>query len=586
MAGNKYFNPDTNGPKSKNWLKEIVRPLRRSYFELILLSAAVNIIALAVPVFVLQVYDRVVFHAGVSTLQGLVIGLCIALLFDFILRQARSRLLQRTAMRIDIGFGKALFAKLTSLTLRDLERVATGQYVSLFRDADVIRNTYSGASALLLVDLPFVVLFAIAIFLIAEPVAWVVAILIPIFLVVSALSATRIGAANQQERQALLDRDARVHEIIAGRNTLKALALDEALRPEWDDLHAQAIESSLRRGARADTFVNIGTGLAMFSTVAVTTVGALAIIEQQLTIGALIAANILVGRIVGPMNQLLGNWRNFANHRGAMQRLNEFLALRGETNRDEVDLGRARGDIDLETASFSFGPSERKVLNNVSLSFRPGGLTVILGNNGSGKTTLLKLARGLYPPDKGRVLLDGADTSQFSNRTLARNIGYVPQELQLFAASIRYNIAIADPEASDDRIVRAAQLAGIHQQIIDLPDGYDTDIGEHGNRLSGGQRQRIAIARAMLRDPPVLLLDEPTVGLDRDAEMALLAVLVPMAKERTVVVASHSQMVVSNSNRVVVLAGGRVVANGPTADVARQLNQQTASPVNTAPTEE
>ena len=286
---------------SESWTRPIFRPLIPMYREVVIASLFVNLLALAVPVFVLQVYDRVIFSAGLSTLQGLVAGMLAVISFDFFLRQTRSRIMQRAALRIDVAVGQRLFQKVMSLPLSELESRQGAFWQALFRDVDVVRNTLSGPSALLLVDLPFAVLFLGLIVIIAAPVAWVLAIILPTFVLLAWRSGAVLSSSSAEEKESGYGRDAMLAEIIAGRTTVKALALDDDIRPLWESKQADTIKKSVSRGGRSDSFTNIGAGLSVIASVSMTTVGALAIIDLQLTIGALIAANMLTGRVAGPV---------------------------------------------------------------------------------------------------------------------------------------------------------------------------------------------------------------------------------------------------------------------------------------------
>jgi ATP-binding cassette subfamily C protein LapB len=556
-----------NAHASRRWLKPVIEPMRPLFHELVALSLFVNILALAVPVFVLQVYDRVVFHAGLTTLQGLVLGMTAVVAFDFVLRQARSRLLQRVALQIDVAVGRQLFDKVAALPLRVLEARPAAYWQALFRDVETVRNTFSGASAVLIADLPFILVFLGLIYIIAQPIVWVLAIALPAFLGLAVLSTLRLSGLNQRERRAGFERDALVAEIIAGRSTMRSLALHGAIRPSWDSRHAAAIRGALGRGSAADRYVNLGTSLGMLTTVMLTTAGAIAILGQELTIGALIAANILTARVVGPMNQLVGTWKNYAGYAQAAARLGQVFALADEDRGKTLQLDRPQGQVIVEDVTFRYAEDGPPVIEDLGLIIRPGGLHAIIGRNGSGKTTLLKLIQGLYRPVHGRILLDGADVAQFSREDAARWIGYVPQEGFLFAGTIQHNIVMGKPDASDEEVIRAARLGGVHEVIIDLPDGYATDIGEAGGRLSAGERQRIAIARALVGDPPVLLLDEPSGNLDRPAEERLRATLTELARDHNVIVVTHSPILISGCNNVIALDKGKLVAAGPAHQV-------------------
>ncbi len=535
------------------------------------MSAFVNLLALAVPVFTLQVYDRVIGHAGISTLVGFVIGMISIVVFDYILRQSRSRIMQTVALRIDVLVGRKLFDKLMALPLHQLEAKPASYWQSLFRDVDTVRNTLSGASALLLCDLPFAVMFLTLIWVIAAPIAWVLMIIIPLFMFIAWQSSAKMSQANQEERESTQTRDGLVAEIINGRTTVKALALDNAMRPMWEERHAENIENSVMRGARSDFYSNFGGSLTMMTTVIMTTAGALAIIEGVLTMGSLIATNMLTGRLIGPANQLVGQWRAYSSFLQSLDRLGEVFESESEREESEVKLTRPRGEITTENVSFGYAEGLPPVVNAVSITIKAGGVHALVGRNGSGKTTLLKLIQGLYTPTNGRVLLDGADIAQFSRQELASWLGYVPQECVLFAGTVRDNIVHRHPDASDEQIIEAATAAGVHQFIIDLPEGYASEIGEAGRRLSGGQRQRIAIARALLGNPPVLLLDEPSSSLDRQAEQALRTTLVEIGKERTVIIVTHSPILLAACNDLVALDHGKVALAGPSKEILPKL---------------
>jgi ATP-binding cassette subfamily C protein LapB len=540
-------------------LRPLVTPLWPAFREVIVLSTFVNLLALGVPVFVMQVYDRVVFHAGLATLQGLVIGIVIVLAFDWILRQARARILQRIALRVDVAVGRKLFEKLLTLPLATLEGRSAAHWQSLFRDVDVVRNTLSGGPALMLCDVPFATFFVILALILAPPIGWVLLAALPLFALLAWRSAAAMISSGQVERDSGLARDRLIGELITGRATVKSLALDDWIRPMWEERHAECIERAILRGAHADGYGNVAITLTMATTVAMTAVGAAAIIDQQMSIGALIAASMLSGRVFAVLNQVVASWRVCAAFFQSLTRLGELTALPGERAAGAIELPRPKGTITLEEVRFAYTEGGSPVIDGVSLTVQPGGVVALIGANGSGKSTLIKLALGLYRPISGRVLLDGADISQFTRRELARWMGYVPQEYVLFAGSIRDNIAHRRPDASDEDIIRASFLAGVHPVIVNLPDGYATDIGEAGRRLSAGQRQRIAIARALLGDPPVLLLDEPTTGLDTDSTLDLRATLAKLATDRTVVIATHSPQMFPVCRTIVEMERGRIL---------------------------
>ena len=569
----------------RHWLRSALRDSRGAFRDLMLISLFINILVLSIPVFVLQVYDRVVFQGGMTTLQGLVIGMGLIVGFDFVLRQARSRIFQNVALRLDASVGRTLYEKVVSLPLRVLESRPATFWQSVFRDVDTVRNMLSGPSATLVLDLPFAILFFFVILMIAPPVAWVLLVFIPLFMVLAWRSGHVMRQASSAERESGLNREGLMNELIAGRSTVKSLALGETLKPRWEDRHATAIQSALQRGEAGDGYHNLGYIMTMSTTVVVTTVGALAILEQQMTIGSLIAANMLSARLVGPMSQLVSQWRMLMQFRESSQRLDEVFGMTSDRQEEGVEMARPQGIVRLEKLNFAYKPDAPAAIDGIDGAIGPCGMHGIIGANGSGKSTLLKLIRGIYAPTDGRVLLDDADIAQFTQRQLAQWVGYLPQECVLFAGTIRDNIAIAHPDADDAEIIAAAEQARAHSYIVDLPDGYATDLAEGGRGLSTGQQQRIAIARAFLRQPPILIMDEPSSNLDRDAELALAEALKAYAKTATVLLVTHSPALLGACNSILVLDKGRVTMAGPAGQVLAKL-QPGPKPVSDDPAEQ
>ncbi len=561
---------DNSGNKF-NWLRDILLPLKPRFAEIFLHSFFINLLALAVPIFSLQVYDRVIGHRGLTTLVALVIGVALALAFDFLLRQARSRMLQSAAVAIDARIGRMLYARFAALPLLVLESKSAQHWRSLFQDAQLIRSVFSGPSAILAVDLPFAILFLIVIFIIATPIAWALLLVIPVFLILGWHSTRSLGQASLGEVRKTQQSESFIAELLAGRVTVKSLMLDSQLQQQWEELHANAIEESYRQGVQTDRSIAFGQSLSTFTTVLLIALGALAIIDQQMTMGALIATNMLSSRIIGPFNQLLLQWRGYTRCRQALHHLDALQQLPQDQQVATIERPRPQGNLNIEKLSFTYPTRGQPLLQDCSFSLRHGEMVGLVGRNGCGKSTLLKLLQGLYAPTGGRILLDGADLAQFSRSELSRWIGYVPQECFLFNGTIRENIIKAWPEADDAAILAAARLSGAEDFINELPEGYNTQIGENGYRLSGGQRQRLAIARALLRNPPILLMDEVTSNLDTESEMLLRQQLQSYAPDHTLVLATHSLVLLRACHRIIVMDHGHIVADGPAADILARM---------------
>jgi ATP-binding cassette subfamily C protein LapB len=545
------------------WLSPILEDFKPLAKEAAAMSFFINFLGLAAPIFVMQIYDRVVFRAGISTLTGLTIGMIVACGFEFILRQARAKLMQRVALKIDIAVSRALFDKMLAVPMPVLEGRATSYWKLLFRDVEVVRNTLSGATVMLAIDAPFSILFLLVIFIIAWPVAGVLLLILAGFVILSWRTSLTVGDAAERETNATVSRDAKLEEILASRIAVKSLALGPRVKEMWERAQRDTIAQSLSRGAQSDTASNVGQLLTVVATVAMTVVGALAIIDKALTIGGLIAANMLAGRLLAPMNQLVGAWRTYAAFKQSVGRLADMFALEEDVAQSTVALPRPKGRIALE--NIKFGYVGQPVIDALDLAIESARITAIMGLNGSGKTTLLKLILGLYQPLQGRVLLDGADIAQFSRGDLAQWIGYVPQDPVLMNGTIRDNITYGRPDVSDDEVIRAATLAQAHAAIVALPKGYGTMVGEAGGQLSGGLRQRISIARALLGDPPVIVMDEPTSSLDRQAEEGLKDALLTLSATHTIILVTHSPVLTQACHMMVVMEAGRISAQGPPA---------------------
>ena len=560
------------------WFKDIIHPLKRNFAEVLVISFFTNLLALAVPIFTLQVYDRVINHNAISTLHALALGVVLALIFDFVLKQARSRILQQNALTIDAVLGRKLYEKFTQLPLKALEAKPSSYWHALFADISLIRTVFSGSSAVLIADIPFAIIFVAVLFIIALPVAWVFLLIIPMFMVLTwrSMRVQNIDTAKEVRKQH--SREGLVAELIAGRLTVKALSIDKAMQPSFETAHAEHIEQAYEKGGKTDYYLTLGQLLSLFTTVLLVLIGAHAIIARDMTSGALVATTMIASRIISPLNQLLASWRGFASCRQALIHLDTMFSQPGERQHSGLTRERPKGAISVEELSFSHDTALPSTLKNINFNIQPGEIIGIIGKNGCGKTTLIKLLAGLYAPESGRILLDGGDISQFSRKELTDWIGYVPQECMLFSGSIRDNIAKAWPDASDEAILAASKRAGADSFIIDLPGGYNTGIGEAGGRLSGGQRQRIAIARALLKQPPVLLFDEISSNLDSQAEIDLRNRLLELSGQHTIIMATHSLPLLKACHRILVLERGHLLAVGPAAAVLSHITGKDTMP--------
>ena len=559
------------------WLRATIRDSKSQFRGVFLISFFVNLLALSVPIFVMQVYDRVIFHGGLTTLHGLIAGMFIVLLFEFVMRQGRSRIFQAFAVRLDVVFGRKLYEKIMNLPLLILQSRPTGYWHLLFRDLEIVRNALSGSSAALAIDIPFAIIFFLVVFAIAPAIAWVLLLVLPVFILLAWRSGVSMGTAATREHQSIILRDDFMNELLSAREIVKSSALQNALKPVWEAYHSRSIAHSRDRGQVTDTHQTLAYLMLISTTVALTAIGAIAILDQKMTIGSLIAANMLSARMIMPIVQLVSQWRSFSQIHHSAKRLNSVFKLESDRLKNPVELKRPTGKLKFEKVNFAYRTELADVVNGIEGVIGPKGLHALVGCNGSGKSTFLKIIRGLYPPNQGRILIDGADISQFPQNVLADWIGYLPQETTLFSGSIRDNIVISRPEVADSILLKAAKIAEAHDFILDMPDGYATALAEGGKNLSKGQRQRVALASILLNDPPIILLDEPTSNLDEEAEEKLAVALKKLSETSTLVAVTHSSAVLSVCDSILVMEKGRIVLAGPAKQVRDRLAGQKKS---------
>lgn len=560
----------------QDWLREMLWPYRDAYRQALALSFAINVLGLLAAIFSMQVYDKVVGHAGYSTLAALVLGMSIAICMDHVFRAGRSLLMQRIGARVEVELAQETVHRMLHLPTLELESKTAGYWQAVYRDIEIVRATCSGATAMLLIDLPFVLLSLVLIAIMALPLLPLAILTVVAFVTLAWRSGQVTRGATETEREQLVNRDMVLNELANVRLSLKALGADEAVKRRWEDYYARWMNESLARSREADHYREMAHAMTTSNSVITTSLGALAILNQLVTMGSLIATNMLSGRMVSPLVQLVGQWRTFGQFRAAKKRLDALLTLSPDRTESTMTLPRPTGVLRLEGVTFKFPNAEHPLLHPISGEIGPLGLHAIVGPNGSGKTTILKILRGLYPATEGRVLIDGADIHQFTQAELGQRIGYLSQTNQLLSATIRDNICLANPDATDAQIIKAAERACAHDFVIDLPNGYGTHVGEGAQRFSAGQTKRIAIAQALLNDPPVLLLDEPTAELDRDSEVRFVSTLKELAKERTVIVVTHSPYLLSHCNGILVVNKGKLVAGGAAAEILPKLGMNIA----------
>jgi ATP-binding cassette, subfamily B, bacterial HlyB/CyaB len=554
------------------WFLPSIMRYRRLFGEALLASLALQAFALATPLFFQVVVDKVLVHKGLSTLTVIAIGLLATVVFESILSALRTYVFAHTTSRIDVELGARLFRHLVALPLAYFEARRVGDSVARVRELEHIRQFLTGPALMAFIDLLFAFIFIAVMLYYSVLLTLVVLASIPLYVALMALAMPAFRKRLEEKFARGAENQAFLVESVTNIQTLKASSVEPQAVRRWDEQLAAYVASSFRV-ARLAAFTSEGVQLVQkLVTVAILWLGALAVVDGALTVGGLVAFNMLAGRISQPVLRLAQLWQEFQQTGVSVSRLADILHTRTE---DSVATARTRlpqleGAIVFDRVHFRYRPDGSEVLRGVSFRLKPGETLGIVGRSGSGKSTIAKLIQRLYVPERGRVLVDGIDLALADPAWLRRQIGVVLQESRLFACSVRENIALADPGAPMEAVMHAARLAGAHEFILELPEGYDTLVGEQGATLSGGQRQRIAIARALMTNPKVLIFDEATSALDYESERIIQDNMRFIARGRTVIVIAHRLSSVRDAHSIIVMEGGEIVEHGTHAELVKR----------------
>lgn len=536
---------------------------RRLLGEVLVVSLFLQLFALVSPLFFQVVMDKVLVHRGMSTLDVLVIGLIVVVVFESVLTTLRSYVFSHTTSRIDVELGARMFRHLLQLPLAYFQARRVGDSVARVRELENIRSFLTGNSLTLVLDVLFSVLFVAVMFFYSVPLTLIVLVSLPLYVLLSLLLVPVLRARLNEKFARGAENQALLVETITGIQTVKASALEPAVAKRWDDQLAGYVSASFRTQTLA-SYGHEGINL-IGKLVGAATLwyGARLVMDQQLTVGQFVAFNMFAQRVAQPIMRIAQMWTDFQQTGISMARLGDILNTRTEVPpTTAAQMPPLKGRIQFDGVTFRYRPEAPPVLHGLSIDVKAGEVLGIVGRSGSGKSTLTKLVQRLYTPEQGRVLVDGIDISLIDAAQLRRQIGVVLQENLLFNRSVRENIAIVDPAAPIEAVMHAARLAGAHEFISELPEGYDTVVGEQGTGLSGGQRQRIAIARALFTNPRVLILDEATSALDYESEAILQRNMAAICKGRTVIIIAHRLSSVRQATRIIAMDKGRIVEAG------------------------
>ncbi|PYB86397.1 type I secretion system permease/ATPase [Pseudomonas soli] len=550
------------------WFIPAIVKHRKLLGEVTLVSFVLQIFALLTPLFFQVVMDKVLVHHGLTTLDVIAIGLLGIMLFESALSGLRSFVFAHTASRIDVELGSRLFHHLIHLPLAYFQARRVGDSVARVRELENIRNFLTGNAITLVMDVLFSVVFIAVMFYYSGWLTLVVVASLPLYALVSLLITPVLRQRLQDSFNRGAENQAFLVETVNGIDTLKSMAVEPQVLRRWDNQLAAYVAAGFKTQTLS-TLANESVGLiGKLVTVATLWLGARLVIDGQLTVGELIAFNMLAGRVAQPIMRLAQLWTSFQQTGVSVQRLGDILNTRTElASSARSALPPLQGRIEFDQVHFRYRADGSEILRGVSLCIDPGEVIGVVGRSGSGKSTLTRLLQRLYVPERGRVLVDGMDLALADASSLRRQIGVVQQDNLLFNRSIRENIALADPGTPLETVMQAARLAGAHDFILELAEGYDTMVGEHGASLSGGQRQRIAIARALIGDPRILIFDEATSALDYESERIIQQNMRSICQGRTVIIIAHRLSAVRDANRIVVVDRGQIVEQGSHAEL-------------------
>ena len=556
---------DRAGPaeieEGRDWFWGTLKKNKGIYVEVALAAVAINLFAIASPLFTMNVYDRVVPNNAIPTLWVLAVGVFLAFFFDFLLKNLRAMFLDVAGRRADVKISANIFEQVMGMKLAQRPSSA-GVLTANMKEFETIRDFFTSATLVTIIDMPFAILFIAVIALIAGPVALVPIAAAPLILGVGWFMQRKLMAVIKESMAESAMKSALLFETVTGMETVKVQAAESHVQRRWEELGEKSSLTSVRIRKIAALTTNWAMFVQQAAGVGMVIVGAYLIFEGHITMGALIASVMLSSRALSPMSQAAALMTRYNQSKESFRQLDQLMAKDVERPKGKhfISLADVKGQVDLRGVTFHYPDQQVPALNSATFSIKPGEHVGIIGAVGSGKTTIQRLLMNLYEPDSGTVMLDGTDVRQIDPGDLRRNIGVVQQRPQLFYGSVRENITMGHETAPDRAVLRAAELSGVTDFLRDTQHGLDTQVGERGEALSGGQQQAIAVARALLYDPPVIILDEPTASMDPASENRLMKRLEALTEGRTVILITHKGAMLSLVDKLILMDRGYVLA--------------------------
>ena len=567
----------TNGsliPRAKSWFKDTLKRSRWLYADAIAASFVINLIALAAPLFVMNVYDRVVPNQATATLWVLAAGICGAYLFDLLLKGLRSLCLDLAGKKTDLIISATLFERIVGMAMK-YRPARVGSFAQNIHEFQGMRDFLTSLTLTSLIDLPFTLIILLVIALLGGHLVWIPIIAFPLALGIGHMLQKPLTATLERTMALGAERQSSLIETLAGLDAVKVNNAESERQYQWEQTIGTMSRLELRVKVLSGLAMNITLLIQQLAGVAMIIFGVYQIIDGNLSMGGLVACYMLSGRALGPLAQLSGLLTRYQQAKVTMVSVDQMMDLPQERNFEERPLSRQvlQGAMEFRNIDFTYPNQQNLALRGVNMNVRPGEKIGIIGRSGSGKSSLAKLLVSLYQPDSGSLLVDGVDIRQIDVSELRHNIGYVPQDIQLLAGTLRDNLVSGARYADDEMVLQAAELAGVHEFARLHPQGYELQVGERGQNLSGGQRQNVALARALLLNPPILLLDEPTSAMDNTGEERLKQRLQAVVENKTVILVTHRASLLSLVDRLIVIDRGQILTDGPKAAVMEALKK-------------
>ncbi|MFA7946370.1 type I secretion system permease/ATPase [Pseudomonas brenneri] len=561
-------------PRARSWFRDTLKRSRWLYADAIAASFLINLIAMAAPLFVMNVYDRVVPNQATATLWVLATGIFIAYVFDLVLKSLRSLCLDLAGKKTDLIISATLFERIVGMSMK-YRPARVGSFAQNIHEFQSLRDFLASLTLTSLIDLPFTLLIFMVIAILGGHLVWIPMLAFPIALGIGYLLQKPLVATMERTMALASERQSSLIETLAGLDAVKVNNAESERQYQWEQTIGTLSRLELRVKMLSGLSMNITLLIQQLAGVIMIVFGVYQIIDGNLSMGGLIACYMLSGRALSPLASLSGLMTRYQQAKVTMVSTDQMMELPQERNFEERPLSRRtlQGAIECRGMNFTYPNQQNMALKNINLVIKPGEKIGIIGRSGSGKSSLAKLIVGLYQPDSGALLVDGVDIRQIDVSELRHNVGYVPQDIQLLAGTLRDNLVSGARYVEDEVVLQAAELAGVHEFARLHPQGYELQVGERGQNLSGGQRQNVALARALLLNPPILLLDEPTSAMDNTGEERLKQRLQAVVESKTVVLVTHRASLLSLVDRLLVIDRGQILADGPKAVVMEALKK-------------